>query len=525
VTPAADEKRPPLWVWPSIVMGLLYPALARSARLDVELLERLPDPPTNLRRLPTAYSVLLVAIAVGLALVFSLLRFGAPSPDALPVPFGIDYLYTESVVFMLAALLLGMASPAAGLLLVLIHLVFDLVVAIGQGQLEPLLPALAGRLVSVWVLWLLAVAIPLMARSIPGTTLASGQPADPRLRRLLALGAAGVTAGVLIFIWTQAVPLLVRPAFIWATRSNPTYEAVAPVQENPWAFVVVGIAAVLLVSLVRLRFGVLDEEVVELQEIDDLELDALEDEGELPSEVEFVGRLMAHALTIVALGGLVSGFFDVALMAAALIVARPLAVLLLRRIPGARLVARIPWVIRFIGAFGVTYVAGLIVTGLFYDSTDFSEFLPLVLTVALGLFLFQLLFAVDDVAREAPARPAEEATEPGPSPGAAMVLAALLFGLSATLALPGAVAADNCSGLIDCYSTSEAGAIAAAGAAGAAAVGVAAAVAGGQNRSRRPKRPRRKGTAPPPESAPAAGRPSPLERLRRRALRNYGRRR
>jgi hypothetical protein len=516
IAPAADTDRPPIWVWPSIALGLLYPALARSARLDVELLRRLPDPPTNLRRLPDAYTLGLVGLTVAVAVVFSLLRLG------------ITDIYSESMLFMVIVLAIGVASPAAGLLLVLLHIPFDLITASSSyPELEPFLPALAGRAVSWWLLWLLAVAIPLMARALPGATLASGQPADRLLRTVLAYAAGAVTIAVLLFMWVAAMPFVIRPVFTWTAASVPTTPAIEPLQTSGQVVVVAGVVLLLLVTALRHRFGALDQEAVELNDPD--QLDDLDTEPLVSDQLEFAGRVAVHALTVIVLGGLVSGALDIVLLFGAALAGQLVASRVARTSLAGALLGRIPWLLRFLGGFALTYVVGLVINNFTFEPAFGSEFFPLVLTAAIGLAIFQVLLGATapPAAEPEPVQAPElEETDPG-SPvatGARMaVLAAAMLAIAALFALPGSVAADNCSSWGDCPATMEAVAAAGAGAAAVAALGagLAAMRLDQQSKRDRRRRRRRKGSAA-DESASPAGRQGLIDRLRRRALRNYG---
>lgn len=515
VSQTAEAGRPPVWVWPAIALGLVYPALARAARLDVELLQRLPDPPAALRRLPNSYTLILVGLTVAVAVIFSLLRVG------------ITDIYTESMVFMLIALAIGIASPAAGLLLVLLHIPFDLVAAsMSYPELEPFLAALAGRAVSWWLLWLLVVAIPLMARALPGAVLASGQPADRMLRTVLAYLAGAVTIAVLLFMWVAAMPFVIRPVFTWTVASYPTTPAIYPLQTSGQFVVAAGVILLLLVTAARHRFGALDQEAVELNDPD--QLGDLEDEPLVSDQLEFAGRVAVHALTVIVLGGLVSGALDVVLLFGAALAGQLLAGRLSRSTALGGLLARIPWLIRFLGGFVLSYVVGLVINNFTFEPAFGSEFFPLVITAAIGLAIFQVLLgATPPPAAEAESAAESEETDPGASvaTGAGMAaLAAAVLAIGALFALPGAVAADNCSSWGDCPATMEAVAAAGAGAAAVAALGagLAAMRLDQQSKRDRPRRRRKGRSGPQGEPAPQTGSASLLDRLRRRALRNYG---
>jgi hypothetical protein len=525
------------------VVGLVYPALARSARLDAELIERLPDPPTNLRRLPSAYQTLLVGFVVAVAVFFSLLRAGGELSSWLGL--GYDVVFTESYPFMLLALIIGMASPSAGLLLVMLHIPFDLIASagassgFGYGQLEPLLPALAGRAVSWWLLWLLAVGVPLMARSIPGATLASRQPRDRFLRTVLAYAAGGVVAAVLLWMWTAALPFLVRPVFVWTSLGVPTDAAVQPIQATGVVLIVVGVLLTLAVTYLRQRFGVLEEEVHEIGEPEGdlgqlgaaqqsgafggnvsgqggLDGGSIDDGGDEPlfsEQLEFVGKIAVQAFAVIALGGIITGALDVAVLFAAATLGQLAAGWLARWPALTNLLGRIPWVIRFIVAFVVTFAFGNLVNNLVFNPVGDSEFFPLVITAAVGLALFRIVLG----SVEPPA--AEEEPAQRPAAGmASIVLLALLVGGALLFMAPPPVSANNCSGWGDCPVTMEA--VAAAGAGSAAVVAVTAALAAARaeeprQKRRRRRRRRRRGPAEPALTG------SLLERLRKRALANY----
>ena len=131
---AADDP-PPGWVWPSLLLGTVMPALLAGARREADLLRRIRPAPGQGRlgrigELPGLPAAVLVGTALVLAVLFGFVRLG------------ISDVYTESWLFLALALLLGLASPAAGLVLTLAFIPFDLLAAITRGSLDPLVPAL-----------------------------------------------------------------------------------------------------------------------------------------------------------------------------------------------------------------------------------------------------------------------------------------------------------------------------------------------------------------------------------------------
>ena len=88
-------------------------------------MERLPEPHGDalrpLARLPNFWTVVVVGAAILIAVVFGGVRLG------------ITDVWTESMVFMFVALALGMFSPAAGLLMLIVFIVLDAFVSNAQG--------------------------------------------------------------------------------------------------------------------------------------------------------------------------------------------------------------------------------------------------------------------------------------------------------------------------------------------------------------------------------------------------------
>lgn len=465
--PAATDSLP-AWAWPARIVGRIHGSLRASIRPDAAFVSTLPIPQPHLVAL---------GVALGIPAVFSLLRLGVTD------------VYTESLAFLALAVAVGLVAPALGVLLVAAHAAFDLVRTIGGdlgfGFYSPLdiVLVVLGRIVSFYLLWLLVVEFPLIARSIPWAVMDGRRPAAIQPRRLVAAASAVLGTALMVFVWTQAAPWLVRPVFTWGPfGASPTFGAINPVQQ--WGVVIIVVAAAVGGAVAWLRLTRADPEhpaEVAFEEPEDYDLGEVEAE---PGEgVEFVGRLATHLFAVFMLGGLVTGVLDIALLGAAALVSQPLARRILAVRPLRRLLAVIPWIVRFAVGFAMTFLVGLVVTAAVYQPVAGSEFFPLVITAAIGLLLFHVLLGVD----EAEDRAAE--TAPTPSGGVVgAVLLALAVGLGVELAQPDTAAADNCSGLADC-----AGQVASsAGAAAAAATAAVIAAIGGRERQRRKRRRRRR---------------------------------
>lgn len=435
------EPLPP-WTLPARVVGVIHGAVRGAIRGDVEFLERLGVP-----RLAGPLA------AVAIPLLGAILHVVIPSEYGFNEVFRVNWAdaYTESIPYMALALLIGLLAPTLGVIFVLSHVVFDLVAAgLSPLELEPTHTAIAGRLVAAWLLWLLAVEIPLLARSV-GNAVFDWRAIPPGVRLVAGLAAAAAAVAPLVWIWTMAVTYLVRPLFTWSLLGAPSYQAIAPTQETGGILVLVG--AVGAAVMTGLRLSIAPRAGTPL----------FGSSRTSRPELAIAGHLAASVLAVIALGGLISGTFDIAILFLAIVIGRPLATLAFSRMGGVPVLARIPRVIRFIAAFLITYVIGYVLIPALYDVYLFdSEFFPLVITVAIGIIVFEFLLA-----EPRPAVSAPSTATAGTVGGVLALLGSLaLFGVL-YLALPSVASADNCSGRGDCNPTPW-GAVGGAGAAAAA---------------------------------------------------------
>lgn len=448
------------WQLPARQVSLLHRGLRPYLDTDARVLERLGLP-------PLAPALAVVGIVVLFAIGHLINTDGAPGGNE-PYRILIRDVFTESMPYMILAVALGLLAPTLGVLFVTVHVLTDIPVSLmSPGELEPLPLALVGRAVSWWLLWLLAVEIPVTARSV-GPRVNGALAGRPGLQLPGAALATALAAGVLAWVWTQAVTILIRPAFTWTNQFSPTYGAIAPAQET-------GIILALAAAAVG---GVAAWSHLRSDPLAGLPLFA--EPSTWPAGVpRIVGDVAAAVLLTVALGGVITGALDIAILFGALLGARPAARWIHQRLGVGQLLAPIPWLVRYVAGFLATYGIGLIVIPPLFDVFIGTEFLPLVITIALGMIVFEFLLAEP---RDLP--PAERRVGAGT---AALMLVAGGLGF---LALAGPVSADNCSGRFDCY---PAPFVAAGGSAAAAAAAAAN---------------RRNGPPPPPDK-------KPLEQARR----------
>ena len=426
------------WMVPAWLIGWIRPNLARATDVDALALAH---------RNRLVVGVLLPGVAIVIALVPSIFHAlmtaypVVPEVDYLRIK--LEYVYTESLLLMAAAVLLGVFSPSLGALFVLAFGMFDLYASSKHPiEMFPFWSALLGHLIGYALLWLLAVEIP-----VYGRLLAESAPSGGAQRMRVAV-VGGVATGAFVFLWTLAVPTLIRPVFTMAAGHTPTFASIAPLQVAGWMVALTaGIGATLLIWW-RGGDGVL---------------------GRHRSQpgawwrarpVRITRHVVVAALLTVGVAGLIVGPRDALMLFLAFLLARPVAWFIVTRTGLDRLTSRLPTIVRVTLAVAVAFGVALLVVPRFYtnDSIDFFS-------VIVGLIAVLVVIEIIAVDRAEPETPVEPGpVEPGPvvSPVVVGLLGAL--GLLALSALaPVVVLADNCADASDCYGLGAGAALAAAG--------------------------------------------------------------
>jgi|GEM_PF-4553437 len=379
---------------------------------------------------------------------------------------GVEWIYTESLLVMLPLMAIALAVPSLGVLTFGVYLVTDLIwfFVDPPGGYDRSILGVAGQLLGAYLLWLLAVEIPVVFRRLQRSALLGSYRGS--LREMAKLALSIVVVGTLTFLWVETTPLLMRPLFFWAGRRDPTVEAVATIQTNvawivAWAMAC-GVAALVL--------------YMRRSSVSPIALPGSVGGRLLPGRI----LLGVNIAVFVALfGGLITSPFDVVLILGAFLVAEA-ASRFLPRFPGyGRLIASAPDFVRAIAGLAAASLAGRIVAGSQWRSVAGSEFFPITVAFAFGYIILRILLPRGGVATVV----AVDYVEPVPRDrswvvGAVQIL--VLIGVM-LLALQTPVRADNCSGRSDCFGNARGRAVAAA--VGAALVG--ASVSSGREQRRR----------------------------------------
>lgn len=217
---------------------------------------------------------------------------------------GYEDVYTESIVLLVAMVLIGFFSSQLGVLVVVGFCLGDFLTAerfepirwtsstwfsgvLGQGPLATIAHDVLPRLITYLLLAAAVVVLPRAARAVVGTV--------GRGRRLPPLGAWGLVSALLVVIawlgmdaWVAAAPTLVRPLFTWSSPNGvPTVEAVATLQETGGVVVAAAVIGTVLRQMwvgAAMIPGAVQDRLRAAEEAED---------GASPAEREAAGRAEA----------------------------------------------------------------------------------------------------------------------------------------------------------------------------------------------------------------------------------------
>lgn len=418
IDPAA---RWPSWMLPIVWSARLHHGLLATSAADAIALNRHLARPVQ-----WAVPVAAIAIAVLFAAAHALTDVVSSDGEIEWLRLTVGHGLTEAPLYVLLLGVVGALSPAVGALVVVVFGALDLVVSIGKSsELTPLPWALVGRLVGLWVLWLLAVGVPVTGRVLAASIGRRG------INRLLLGAVSGATTGTLVWGWTQVAPVLLRPQYLWASLGGVQLAAVQPAQTAGVIFaIVIGAAA-----------GLRAYAAGPSEFIDRRAVIALPPPPALRPAVAIGLRLVGAALLTIGLGGLISSPLDVVLLFVAAAGSGPLAVLLARRTPMGLVVRAMPPLLRAVVAAGLALAAGILLIDRMHIGTGPTEFFGPILVVAIGLFLARLATT---------ARPPDGGAVTTMHPAVTGGLLGLLL-VALSLLAPVVVAADNCASFGDCW--------------------------------------------------------------------------
>jgi hypothetical protein len=343
---------------------------------------------------------------------------------------GIRDVYTESLPFLITAMLIGYLSRGTGIALVGLFAIVDLIVPIVDpapySDVGDSPMVLVGRVISWWLLWLLVVSIPTLQRQTRARL--TDDPRRPAAMRLLGAPLGAAAAGALTFLWSNAQPYLIRPVFAGEPQSPAMLPQQMPVQ--------LGVTAGAIALVLGLAYQARIQSPTDFISVLDL--------NRLHGRAGLVARVVVYSLALIAILGLLTSPLDVVVLVLAFVAAESLAAAVARS-GIARTLAGVPLWARLLGGLAATFLVAQVVTSLLQEPALGSEFFPMIVSMAIGIVIFRVL-VVEEIA------PVELGTPPRPAASSAVVI--LLFAAAGAttvlLTSPTPAAADNCGGLTDC---------------------------------------------------------------------------
>lgn len=333
--------------------------------------------------------------------------------------FGIDAVFSESIVFMSIVIAGALLSGSAGAMLFVGYVVQDLLAGNRAGNFfgpddSSIVGIFGGKLVSYILLAIPAITIPLLANQL-AQGLKIPVIKDPIQRLGAQAGIYGAICAVLVYLWTQSVIVLIRPLFTWIGQL-PSTEAIYPVQGQTG--ILVGVAFLAGAGRVALEQMVASRSpraaVVAL-----LKRQRWTGEHEAPFAIvpQAVRVAVASAIVTLVLAGTYEGWFDALLVAVITGVIGIWRAGLIKQIPipvaWATWVRRWPALVRLVAASLIGYVlANQVLTSFWYSTNSGSTGLrPVLLGALLTLVAFHLLFPPLPVSKQAPtSQPNSQAT-------------------------------------------------------------------------------------------------------------------
>ncbi|MBW4625526.1 MAG: hypothetical protein KME49_08480 [Brasilonema octagenarum HA4186-MV1] len=248
-------------------------------------------------------------------------------------------------------------------------------------------------ILSYILLGILLVSIPLTSKGLRRLTLPGLEEKLPELtltqRRIMTGIAAVIQAGLmaaLVYVWTQAVPTLIRPVYTWQ-GNQPPVEAIQPLQTSGQILVVV--AAILGIIRVVIEYESLNNPSVKRQP--GVLQGVLTKKASLRPFPVLIAVPIKAAFSTFMLSGILTGWQDAIIVGVLLLLAMLLRESVLIRLDTRWInqICRVPLLLRIVVAFGINYFLAVKIVEVMWNST--STFLPIVISTILSFVVFALL--------------------------------------------------------------------------------------------------------------------------------------
>lgn len=181
--------------------------------------------------------------------------------------FGAVSVFTQSIVILFLVIILGFISSQLGFLFVFGYAILDFFTNPALEYGDPVQMHIA-LLITYAALIMIAVGLPYFIRLLRVQMLLRVQTSMPTLNmpdtRLVESAFSGIISAFLLFLYLQAVPILIRPLFTWQEYSSPPpVDAVSLIQNQVWLFALIALIVAVLRVIVEHKASVIDHEAID----------------------------------------------------------------------------------------------------------------------------------------------------------------------------------------------------------------------------------------------------------------------
>ncbi|UVI29381.1 hypothetical protein [Paenibacillus spongiae] len=311
---------------------------------------------------------------------------------------GFESVFSESLVVIMIAAIVGTSSANLGLLFLAGFIFGDFFLQhtswteVGwrrnEGLFEHVIKVRIPLVIEYGLLYILVVKIPMITKALTAQLRVPFLPLKTSFKIAAALYV--LITGILVYFWTQTVPVLIRPVFTWISSSPPA-QATVPLQQYEWVIIFVAI----VIAAIRMLLQGMTAFRSEIGK----PLDGLERElRELPPVESLGDRLnpwfstAAVALwSVLMIAGVYKSWIDPVFIGALIFVLLAIRQQLIPIPLGvwAKWMDKIPLLIRLvIGFILIKIIASAILENMMYATDTFR---PLLLMTALSMLIIFLL--------------------------------------------------------------------------------------------------------------------------------------
>lgn len=234
----------------------------------------------------------------------------------------------------------------------------------------------------------LLVSIPLTSFALRRYTLNSFKTFI-NVRMVTEAGLQAILCGTLVFLWSQSIPILIRPVYTWQGNSPPV-PAIAPLQSN--AQILIALAAILGATRIVLEYRAFNDPKVS-EHGKKLQQKIAERDKSSWSLPATIALPLKAAFTTFMLSGMLTNWVEAIILGVSLLLTMLLRKNLPTKMAGwTSLVSRVPLLLRLIVVSTINYFLALKVLEVMWNNT--STFFPIIISTIFGIILFSLLMPI-----------------------------------------------------------------------------------------------------------------------------------